>query len=99
MGFLGVLFSTHYGSTCTLINKISYSILFADDTNILVSSSELNERNSKLNSVQCCISKWFKNKQLVLYLNMTHIIKFASSKLLPYPQNTVYNNRVLSLKI
>jgi len=46
-----------------IINKISHTILFADDTNILVSSSDLNELNSKLHSVHCCISKWFQNNQ------------------------------------
>jgi len=77
--------------------KIPHTILFADDTNILASSSELNELNSKLNSVLCCISKWFQTNQLVLNLNKTHIVKFASSKLLTYPLNTVYNNRALTV--
>jgi len=31
-----------------IINKVSNTILFADDTNILVSSSDLNELNSKI---------------------------------------------------
>jgi len=70
---------------------------FADDTNILVSSSDLNELNSKLNSVLCCNSIWFQNNQLVLNLNKTHIVKFASSKLLNYPLNIVYNNRALTV--
>jgi len=40
-------------------HKISHNFLFADDTNILVSSSDRNELNSKLNSVLCGISEWF----------------------------------------
>ena len=70
---------------------------FADDTNILVSSSDLNELNSKLNSVLCCISKWFQNNLLVLNLNKTHIVKFAFSKLLTYPLNIVYNNQAFTI--
>jgi len=70
---------------------------FADDTTILVSSSDLNELNSKLNSVLCCISKWFWNNQLVLNLNKFHIVKFASSKLLTYPLNTVCNIQALTV--
>ena len=31
-----------------IINKVSNTILFADDTNILVSSDDLNELNSKI---------------------------------------------------
>ena len=61
------------------INKVSHAILFACDTNILVSSCNINEINSKLNSVLCCISKRFQNNHLVLNLNKMHIVKFASS--------------------
>jgi len=57
MGFLRDLFWVHYCSTMYIndfpcnINKVSHTILFADDTNILVSSCNLNELNSKLNFV------------------------------------------------
>jgi len=30
-----------------VVNKVSHAILYADDTNILVSASDLNELNSK----------------------------------------------------
>ena len=70
-----------------------YTTLFADDTNILVSSSGLNE----LNSILCSFSEWFQNNQLVLNLNKMHIVIFASSKLLTYPLNTVYNNQALTV--
>ena len=80
-----------------IINKVSHTILFADGTNILVCSIDLNELNSKLNSVLCCISKWFQNNQLALNLNKTHIIKFASSRLLDYPLNIAYNIRALTV--
>ena len=81
----------------SIINKISHTIHFADDTNIIISSSDLNELKSKLNSVLCCISKWFQNNQLVPNLNQTHILKFASSRLLDYPLNIAYNIRALTV--
>ena len=59
-------------------HRTSHTTLFADDTNILVSSIGLNE----LNSILCSFSEWFQNNQLVLNLNKMHIVKFASSKLL-----------------
>jgi len=92
-----LLFNVYVNDFPRIINKISHTILFADDTNILVSSSDINELNSKLNSVLCCISKWFKNNQLVLNLNKTHVVKFSSSKLLTYPLNTMYNNQALTV--
>jgi len=89
---LGPLLFNVYNDFPYIINKVSHTFLFVDDANILVSSSDHNELNSKLNSVLCCISKWFQNDQLVLNLNKTHIIKFVPSKLLTYPLNTVHNN-------
>ena len=72
-----LLFNVYINDFPCIINKISHTILCADDTNIRISSSDLNELNSKLNSVLCCISKWFQNTQLVLNLNKTHIVKFC----------------------
>ena len=87
MGFLvdvlgPLLFSVYIKDFPCIMNKVSHTSLFADDTNILVSSNDLNELNSKLSSVLHCISIWFQNNQLVLNLNTTHIVKIASSKLL-----------------
>jgi len=67
-----LMFNVYINDFPWIINKVSHTILLADDTNILVSSSDLNELNSKLQSVLHCISKWFKNKQSVLNLNKMH---------------------------
>jgi hypothetical protein len=92
----------HCCSKCILIitNKVFHTILFADDTNILVFFFQyLTELISKLNSVLCGISKWFQNNQLVLKLNKIHIVKFASPKLLNYPLHTACNNRALTITV
>ena len=61
-----LLFNMYINDFPCIINKVSHTILFADDTNILVSSSDFNELNSKLNSVLHCIFKWFQNNHLIL---------------------------------
>lgn len=65
---------------------------FANYTNILVSSSELNEINFTLNSVLHCIYECFQNNQLVLKLHKTYMEKLATYKLLNYPLHIAYNN-------
>jgi hypothetical protein len=60
-----LLFNVYINDFPCIINKISHTLLFADDTDILISSSDLNELNFKINSVLFCISKWFQNYQLV----------------------------------
>ena len=92
-----LLFNVYINDFPCIINKVSHTILFADDTNILVSSNDINELNSKLNSVLHCIYKWFQNNQLVLNFNKTYIVKFASSKFLAYPSNIAYNNQALTV--
>ena len=44
-----LLFNMYINDFSCIINKASHTILFADGTNILVSSIDLNELNSKLN--------------------------------------------------
>jgi hypothetical protein len=55
-----LMFNVYSNDFPCAINKVSHTIPFAYCTNILVSSSELNELNSKLNSALRCISKWFQ---------------------------------------
>jgi len=50
-----LLFNVYINDFPCIIKKASHTILVADGTNILVSSSDLNELNSKLNSLLCCI--------------------------------------------
>ena len=50
------LFNVYINDFPCIINNISYTTFLADDSNILVSSSDRNE----LNSILFCISKWFK---------------------------------------
>ena len=88
-----LLFNVYINDFPCIINKVSH----ADDTNILVSSSDRDELNSKLNSVLHCISKRFQNNPLVLNLNKKHFVKFASSKLLTYPLNIVNNDQTLTV--
>jgi hypothetical protein len=75
-----LLFNVHINDFPCIIGKVSHTILFADDTNILVSCNDHTELNSKLNKVFCYISEWFQNNQLVLNLNKTQFINFISSK-------------------
>jgi hypothetical protein len=92
-----LMFNVYIDGFRCFINKVFHTVLFADDTNIFVSSSDRNELNYKIHSVLRCLSKWFQNNRMALNLNKTHIVKFASFKLLTYPLNTAYNNRALTV--
>jgi hypothetical protein len=80
-----LLFNVHINDFPSIIGKVSHTILFADDTNILVSSNDHTELYSNYNKVFCRISEWFQNNQLVLNSNKMQLIKFISSKSSTYP--------------
>ena len=41
--------------------------------------------------------RYLNDCQYTKYLNKTHVVKFASSKLLTYPLNIAYNNQALTV--
>jgi len=69
------------------------TILFADDTNILVSNSNPNDFLNDINIVLECINEWFKANLLSVNFKTTHFIRFtAKSKLIPN-LNIIYDNK------
>jgi hypothetical protein len=92
-----LLFNVYINDFPSIMGKVSHTILFTDDTNILVSSNNHTELNTKLNKVFCCISEWFRNNQLILNLNKTELIKFISSKSSTYRLHVSYDNQALTV--
>ncbi|XP_065673886.1 uncharacterized protein LOC136090837 [Hydra vulgaris] len=52
------------------------SIMFADDTNLFLSNSNINELFSDMNKELKCVSEWFKCNKLTLNLDKTKYILF-----------------------
>ena len=55
-----LLFNMYINDFPKIIIKLSHTLLFADDTIILVTSTNCIELNQKLNSILHHISKWFQ---------------------------------------
>jgi hypothetical protein len=91
------LFNIYLNDFPKIINKLSHTILFADDTSIFVTSTNNIELNQKLNSILHHISKWFQTNQLVLNANKAYIAKFTSSKSLIYPLNITHVDQTLAV--
>ena len=53
--------------------------LFADDTNLLYSNSNLNDLTKIMNTELCTISRWFKLNKLYLNINKTNYMIFGRS--------------------
>jgi hypothetical protein len=54
------------------------SILFADDTSLLVIDKSLNTLETKLNQSLINVNKWFKSSLLTLNLSKTFTMQFIS---------------------
>ncbi len=78
--------------------KHSHFILYADDTNILVSHNNLNQLISNVNRDLMKISTWFKAKKLSLNVNKSNYMIFKNRfSNRSYPDvNVMIDNHVIS---
>ena len=74
-------------------------ILFADDTNILLSHKNLRELVNVMNSELENVSSWFKCNKLSLNISKTHIMHFQTNRRnVDFPQNITIDNIPLDKK-
>ena len=57
-----------------------YIILYADDTNIIVTSTDCNDLHKTVNATLQVISEWFQINQLVLKSKKIFAINFSCNK-------------------
>jgi hypothetical protein len=66
------------------INKVAKSILFADDTSIVISNTNLEEFKSNINLVMNQTINWFQSSLLSLNCSKTHLLQFLTKKQLKW---------------
>jgi hypothetical protein len=74
-----VLFIIYINDLPFRINSLSEPIIFADDTNIIISNRNFEDFCTISNSVLSCMIDWFAANKLVLNLQKTNIMKFLTS--------------------
>jgi len=62
------------------ISSVANSILFADDTSIIISNINLEEFKNNINLVMNETVNWFKSNILTLNCNKTHFLQFLTKK-------------------
>ena len=75
-----LLFLIYINDLSRTIGELANSILFADDTSIIISNSNQDEFKTNINSVMNEIMNWFKNNLLTLNSNKTHFLQFLTQK-------------------
>ena len=103
-----LLFVIYVNDLPRSINKFASSVIYADDTSVLVSAINLKDLQTKIHSPPHHISEWFLFSGLTLNMEKTNIIKFCTNQLLNNQQqcptdnyliNEVTNIRFLGLEL
>jgi len=76
-----LLFLIYINDFPLTINKLANSILFADDTSIIVSNTNPEEFTNTINSVMTEIMDWFQSNLLTLNFNKTTFLQFLTKRI------------------
>jgi hypothetical protein len=79
------------------MDKILRTTYYANDTNIIVTSTNYNDLQKKVNLTLQLISEEFQINQLVMNKNITFVINFPLDKTLTYTLNIILQNQNLTL--
>jgi hypothetical protein len=83
-----LLFLVYVNDLSLRINSLAEPILFADDTSVIISNSNLTELSTTANLVLARMIEWFSTNRLVLNLEKTNILEFVTNNL-PYCALTI----------
>jgi len=79
------------------MDKLSHTILYADDTNIMVASTDCIDLYKTVNVTLQLSSEWFQINQVVLNKNKPFSINFSSAKTATDTLNIMLDNQNLTL--
>ena len=77
---LGPLLFLLYITDLSNVCKCTMPLFFADDTNLYINGSNINELESLINSELAEIAKWLKVNKLSLNINKTHYMIFTTKR-------------------
>jgi len=78
------------------INKFASPVIYADDTIVLVSASNLKDLQTKIDSTLDYISDWFSFNGLILNMEKTNMVKFCTNHSLNNQQQFPTDNYLIN---
>ena len=90
-----VLFVLHINDLPTTVKHKARSILFADDTSILIKAPKSNQLQSDLNIAFTQLNKWFESNLLFLNFDNSHFIQFNNASQCTSKAPTVTSYRAI----
>jgi len=92
-----LLFLIYINDLSRTISKLANTILFADDTSIIVSNSNQDEFKTNINSVMYETMNWFQSNLLTLNCNKTHFLQFLTKKKKELQIQIMSSNSIISI--
>jgi hypothetical protein len=89
-------FNIYVNDFPVFLKRFSEVIMFADDTNLLISAHNLDDLIRKMNCVLSLVSHWFLSNQLLMNASKSFVSKFTPFKLTYCPLNLIHNDQVMS---
>ena len=94
---MGPLLFLHYiNDLPRTINNTATPILFADDTNILITSPNPNDFQININTALNCVNEWLTVNLLSVNLDKTHYIQFTNNNKPITDIEIAYNNKQIT---
>jgi len=91
-----LLFVIYVNDLPRSINKFASPVIYADNTNVLVSVNNLKDLQTKIDSTLHYISDWFSFNGLILNMEKTNMLKFCTNHYLNNQQQCPTDNYLIS---
>jgi hypothetical protein len=91
-----LLFVIYVNDLPRSINKYASPVIYADDTNVLVSANNLKDLQTKIDSTLHYISDWFLFNGLILNMEKTNMVKFCTNHSLNNQQQCPTDNYLIN---
>jgi len=91
-----LLFLIYINDLPETVNGKTVTILFADDTSIIVKSSNLKDFQNNMAMAFNCVNQWFKINLLSINVDKTHYIQFKTKNKPTCDINIVCNGNIIT---
>jgi hypothetical protein len=91
-----LLFLIYINDLPITISKIAKSIIFADDTNNIITNNNKVDFRNTLHLTMTEISSWFRSNLLTLMYDRTHFLQFLTKKQNEMQQQIVTSNSIIT---
>ena len=91
-----LLFLIYINELSQSTSNLANTVLFADDTSIIISNSNQDEFKTNINSVMNEITNWFQSNLLTLNCNKTHFLQLLTKNKKEVPIQIMSSNSLIT---